>query len=57
MADHKVIFLQPECGAGSEGRTWCEDDIDTCDCIGKKHKNTQYIRADLAQPRPKRPKA
>ena len=39
--DHPVIFLQPECSAGYEGRTWCQDDVDACDC-GKLHKNAMY---------------
>ena len=26
MNDPKIIYLQPECCAGDEGRIWCEDD-------------------------------
>jgi len=50
VADHKEIYLQPECCADSEtGRLWCEDDApEECE-DGKPW--TRYIRADLSEQR------
>ena len=44
MTQHKVIWLQPACCEGDEGRLWCEDDVGPCEC-GKP-----WIKYILAEP-------
>lgn len=60
MNDHKIIYLEPLCHVGGDGRQWCEDDVwtgeidrcdqdvDVCDCAATSYTRTSILEAERA---------
>jgi len=44
--DHQVIFLAPICHDYGEGRMWCEDPQEDCECDDGPHPWIKFVRAE-----------